>query len=169
MDSRSICSLKRRAEPTFLKIRRVRGFSLIEVVMVTAIATILFSLGALFTMDSYRGTNFRHEAQTLVTLLHMARTSAMSNVNQRAHGVALTPENHPNAYVLFEGLSYTGSIVVSITERQYGIKLDASGSREVVFEQLSGEVPDDTVIILTDLQRGVSATITINKEGQISW
>lgn len=169
MGSRNICSRKRSIELKHPNMRRIRGFSLIEVIIVTAIAVILFSLGTLFTIDSYRATNFRHEVQTLVTLLQTARASAMNNMGQSAHGVAFSPPDHPGHYVLFAGQRYVESAIVSLVREQHGIELDTSGPREVVFEQLSGAVHDGVLIYLKDTQRGISATISINPEGQISW
>ncbi|MBI3572377.1 prepilin-type N-terminal cleavage/methylation domain-containing protein [Candidatus Kaiserbacteria bacterium] len=143
------------------------GFTLVEILVVVGMLAIVAGTVAFFDLASYEGEAFRGERTTLVTLLETARADALNNVDESQHGVHVAT----GQYTLFEGESYSDpsrdtsrDVVIAAS---YVVTISPSGS-DIVFAQLSAETSDAT-ITLTDPARKVAATITINREGGISW
>ena len=63
------------------------GFTLIEILVVSAIITVLASLGLLMSFDVYRGFSFHSEVSTVASLLMRARSRSLANINQIPHGL----------------------------------------------------------------------------------
>ncbi|MEN9614113.1 MAG: hypothetical protein RLZZ347_420 [Candidatus Parcubacteria bacterium] len=148
-----------------------RGFTITEMLIVVGIITMFIGVSLFVDMNQFRGDAFRTERTTIITLLQTARANAMNNVNQTSHGVALFPANHPNSYVLFQGVSYATAdpTMLDVMDAQYGITFSTSSPKEIVFTQLSGNANYAGNITLNDPQRGMSLPISVNYEGRISW
>lgn len=148
-----------------------RGFTLIEMLIVIGLIVALGSVVLFFDINTYRGDAFRAERTMVVTLLQQARASAMNNIAEEPHGLALFPADNPHNYVLFEGTSYTASNPATrqAFEPSYAVTLGGGSPTEVVFEQLSGNASYTGAIKLEDPNRNTSFDIAINHEGAISW
>jgi prepilin-type N-terminal cleavage/methylation domain-containing protein len=153
-----------------------RGFTLIELLVVMGIISILLGLSLFVDLNSYRGDAFRAEVGALGVALQTARADALNNINEAKHGVAIHPGGY-NGYVVFQGDNYAARNValdVSI-DASYTVTISPSSPTEVVFSQLSGNAVTalgldyDGDITFTDPNRAVTAVITINHEGKISW
>ena len=146
-----------------------RGFSLIEVLIATAIGAILFSITAIITFDDYRRGNFHQEVQSIVMLLQTARSSAINNIGATAHGIAFNTREHGNAYVLFSGPSFVDGDMISVVEPRVDLQIADGVYREVLFEQLSGDTPDDLILSVVEIHGVGKTDITLNREGRIDW
>lgn len=138
------------------------GFTLIEILIVTAIAVILFSMGLFISFDFYRSFLSNSERDLLVGILEKARNRAMNNIGESPHGVHITA----SSYILFQGSAYTVASPDNepITSNP---AITKTGLTDVVFGQLSGD-PDATGSIT--LQSGARTdVISINDEGTIGW
>ncbi len=144
-----------------------RGFTFIELLVVIAIFTILVGLGMFMSMETFRGTTYRSEQATIVSLLERARSRAMNNINQSQWGVCyLAPQ-----YVIFRGSasSCATATVADTVAAHAGIAAASDFAHVfpiVVFTQLSGTT---TATTITELQDGRSSVIAINNEGTINW
>lgn len=147
-----------------------RGFSLVEVLVVLGIVGILAGLVAFVDVNNYRGDAFRAEVSALGGALQTARADALNNINQHAHGVAIHPGGY-DGYVIYEGDSYATRDTTrdEFAKAGYGVSFSPSSPTEIVFTQLSGNASYDGDITLVDPNRGMTAAITINHEGRISW
>jgi prepilin-type N-terminal cleavage/methylation domain-containing protein len=145
------------------------GFTLLEVLIVIGLMTILASFAMVVDMGNLFGNSFRGEERSLVTLLQTARADAMDNVGQVPHGVAIFPSDHPRAYVLFSGNAY-GADPSSYRVIESNYKVAISGAPDaVLFAQLTGNSDFDGTMTLSDPNRAITAAITLNHEGAISW
>ena len=142
---------------------RQKGLTLIEILITTTIIAVIFSLGLVFGIDFYRNYAFHSERDVIVSILEKARSRALNNINQEAHGVYFSGANH----VIFQGNSYAArnSLFDLIIPKSYSAIL--SGLNEVVFSQLSGESNASGTITISE--DGRISDISINNEGRITW
>ncbi|MBT9168081.1 MAG: hypothetical protein DDT19_01426 [Syntrophomonadaceae bacterium] len=142
----------------------MRGFTFFEILVVTGLFSVLIALGLFMSMETFRGSIYRSEQATVVSVLQKARSRAMANIDQSPWGVYYDPI--ANAYFIFRGGSYTpgatnekipGNAAVTVT----GLFLPG-----VVFSQLSGTTTATTTAVVQD---GRTSTISINYEGAINW
>jgi prepilin-type N-terminal cleavage/methylation domain-containing protein len=147
-----------------------RGFTLIEITVVIAIVAVLAGLIAFVDLNNYRGDAFRAELSSLGVALQTARADALNNIDQNRHGVAIHPGGY-NGYVLFEGDSYAtrDAALDQDIDAAYGVTVAPGSPSEVVFDQLSGDTHLDADITFIDPNRNITAAISINHEGRISW
>ncbi len=153
-----------------IKIRKYDGgFTLMEILVVLGLVGMIGALSLFTDLNNYRGNAFREEVNILGTALQTARADALNNIDQNRHGVAIHPGGY-DGYIIFEGDNYATRITsldVNI-KSSYGITPPALPT-EIVFDQLSGDANYDGDIVLTDPERNMNATISINHEGKISW
>jgi Tfp pilus assembly protein FimT len=152
---------------------KIKGFTLIEVFIVTGIISLILGLSAFIDLNSYRGDSFRSERGKLVTILQTARSESMNNINQHPHGVVIGPLDHPNSYVSYDGASYSEAVSkypesIYVVDMGYPIGISPHPV-EVTFSQLSGDASYSGDITLTDTERDMNFVISINHEGRINW
>jgi prepilin-type N-terminal cleavage/methylation domain-containing protein len=147
-----------------------RGFTLLEVLIVVAILGIIGALGLTVGFESYGGTLFRSDEDTLRTALLHARAEAQSGVcaasgctAPTAHGVRIVG----NTYIVFEGESYAARSSGEDEVLDGSARVMRAGLTEVVFEPLTAQVNVPGDFVLTDAQH--TSTTTVNSEGAIFW
>lgn len=156
----------------------MRGFTLIEILIVMALLGLIMGLGLFMSMDAYRGYSFRSESSVVVSVLEKARSRAMNNMYGTAWGVCFDSAN--KAYVTFRGVAYTpGAATNESLPAQAGVTISSlpvcGAPSPIVFQQLTGKLfpqltPATSIITLTVVEGGhTSASITINNEGTINW
>lgn len=137
----------------------MRGFTLIEVLIVLGILVVALSFGLFVGMDAYRATAARSERDALVAVLARARSRALANIDQSSWGVCVDGSE----YVLFSGtdcVSGSGERVAISPGSLVTISVP------VVFSPLAATSSNATVTIK---QNGRTDAITINYEGRIDW
>lgn len=141
----------------------MKGFTLIEIIIVIAIFVSIVGVGAFVGIDFYQGSSLESERADLVTVLRKARSRALSNINETAHGVYLGG----GQYMIFQGSSYAArnSQFDQIVKKPSGVSL--SGLNEAVFYPLRGDTSASGTIILTNAA-GKTESIEINYEGRIN-
>jgi prepilin-type N-terminal cleavage/methylation domain-containing protein len=143
-----------------------KGFTLIEIVFVIALAALVFTFSASLGFDAFSRNYLRTEQDTLLSVLQKARNEAVSNLNDKRHGFRFDGVN----YVIFEGDTYLPADPMNlIVEKNPAVNL--SGSTEVIFERLTGDVLacDPTPCNITLTGGSDSITISINGQGRINW
>lgn len=153
-----------------------RGMTLIEVLVVLALAAMIGGFALFMSMETYRGTSFRSDRDLLVSLLERARAQAVNNLcigvctNGKPHGVAIRPSDHPNSYVGFQGNSYLTRDVAVDDIFDASPVVAATGLTEAVFASLAGTSTTlgGFSVTLTDAG-GHSSAITVSALGQIIW
>ncbi|NRF72324.1 type II transport protein GspH [Aquincola sp. S2] len=141
--------------------RRVRGLTLIEVVVAIAIAAIMLGLAAPSFVESIARTRLEGAVSTLGIDVQYARSEAI----RRRTNATLT--------ILSGGASYTigytptsgADVVLKTVALPSGVSLSAAGP--IVFEGLRGTTAAET-ITGSSSQTGAQLRVTTNAFGRIS-
>ncbi len=139
---------------------RLRGATLMEMIVVIGIAGVLLGMGLPLTWDFYLKSELRSERSNAVQYLRTARTRAMSNRGESAHGMALINSN----FVIFEGATYAGRNVARDQAFPKSLGITATGTTEFVFAALSGRSASSSITFITS---SGSTTVFVNNEGLI--
>jgi prepilin-type N-terminal cleavage/methylation domain-containing protein len=152
-----------------------KGFTLMEMLVVIGIIAMFAVMSLFLDINNYRGDAFRSEQSVIGMALQTARADALNNINQKRHGVAIHPGGY-DGYVIFEGDTYNPADPKNENiKSSYNVTFTPASPSEIVFRQLSGDALDvsgnsyDGDITLVDSQRNMTAVISINHEGKISW
>ncbi len=110
------------------RISTARGFTLIETLIVIGLLAVIGGFTIVVNLNDLRIGAFRDERSTLTIALQKARSSSLNNINLKAHGVAIFPDDQPRSYVIFEGDSYASSDRDDdeVLASEYPVELDAS-------------------------------------------
>ncbi len=151
------------------KVELEKGFTLMEMLVVIGLVGVIATMSLFIDINSFRGDAFRSEVNNLGLALQTARADALNNIDQEQHGVAINPAGY-EGYVIFEGNSYDerDSSKDEDTKSSYEVTFSPTSPTEITFEQLSGDA-EDTDITMIDPNRNITAVISINHEGKISW
>jgi prepilin-type N-terminal cleavage/methylation domain-containing protein len=152
------------------KVNSESGFTLMEMLIVIGLVAVVASMSLFIDINSYRGDAFRSEVNNLGIALQTARADVLNNIDQEKHGVAINPAGY-DGYVVFEGDTYTTRDITKDeeTKASYDVTFGSMSPTEIVFEQLSGNANYDGDITIVDPNRNMTALISINHEGKISW
>ncbi len=142
-----------------------QGFTLVELLVVIGITTILLGSALFIGMDSYKRYVFHAEQQILVSVLEKARSRALNNIHNSAHGVCF----QGSQYVIFRN-----ACVVNDPTNEYVTANNFIAKKShfdtlfpiVLFEQLTATSVPTTIEIKDDVR---IANIFINYEGAITW
>jgi prepilin-type N-terminal cleavage/methylation domain-containing protein len=145
------------------------GFTLMEMLVVIGLVGVIATMSLFIDINSFRGDAFRSEVNNLGIALQTARADALNNIDQERHGVAIKPVGY-DGYVVFEGNSYDtrDNSKDENTKSSYEVNFSPTSPTEITFDQLSGNA-EDTDITMIDPNRNITAVISINHEGKISW
>ncbi|MEO6536142.1 MAG: prepilin-type N-terminal cleavage/methylation domain-containing protein [Candidatus Paceibacterota bacterium] len=149
-----------------------RGFTLAEMVLVLALMSLLGSLTAFVNIGAYKRLLARTDVDRIVGALVQARSEAMHGVCKA--NICDTPPPHGvrvgrNEVTVFEGSSYSDRIA-TVDETFFLDGTMASGTNEVVFVPITGEVSDGLDIFLTGVEGSASNTwhVQIATSGNIT-
>ena len=149
-----------------------KGLTLIEILVVLGIIGVILSFSSLVDLNLFKGDIFRSEEYTIISLLEKARSRAMSNMYDSAHGVCYIAPN----YVVFresDGHCANGIASNELTPANANIASALNSNftanfPTVVFARLAGSTTNAT-INMTDGVKSATPPITINNEGTINW
>jgi prepilin-type N-terminal cleavage/methylation domain-containing protein len=140
----------------------MRGFTIIELVIVFAIFALVASFGLPLGFDAYRNYLLTSEARNLLSILRRAENLALANNYSSDHGVFLGP----NQFVIFQGSSYASRNPVFDENYPLNPSITVSSTPEVVFSRLAATTTATTITLSNNTK---SITITINNQGSIDW
>lgn len=143
-------------------LRGVKGFTLIEFLVVIVIFAVLISLTVPLGMDFYRNQQIDAQSQGVLQVLRQAQLKARSGEMDSSFGVYLTNDS----YTLFKGASYDSRDLPY--DRVFALPtiIRVSGLGEVVFSKLEGK-PNVTGDIVLSSGKD-SQTINVNEVGRIN-
>lgn len=137
------------------------AFTLIEVLVVLGILVLILGFGITVGFDSIHRSSLRSEQNGLITTLERARSKAVNNIDEMAHGVHFTG----TSYTLFEGIDWAthSTALDEVFTLPSGYSL--TGPTDIIFAQLSVDTTGGNISV-TD--GSGSYTIAVNSEGGIN-
>lgn len=140
-----------------------RGFTLIEILAVTAIFAVLAAATLPFTARSYKHYVKTVETKNIISVLRRAETMAMANAFESNFGVKFST----NSVILFKGASYAARDTAYDETYPVSKAVTVTAPSEIVFEKVSGRPA--TSISISVSNNNSNQMITVGKEGTIDW
>jgi prepilin-type N-terminal cleavage/methylation domain-containing protein len=143
----------------------MRGFTLIEILLVLGIVSIVTVAGTITGIRDFTRGICVAEARKAVSLLTHARSRALSGYRGTSHGLHFGEEQ----YFLFSGESFeNGNPMNEATPRESSLPIVSPG--DVVFRTLTGDVNESAVgeIVVGGEDYPCQENISIGHGGQIS-
>lgn len=138
----------------------IAGVTFLEIIMVIAILSIIFMIGAPVSVQFYLDYQLDSEMRLFSSAIQYARNLSLINHNEADHGIYINNSN----LVIFQGSSYAGR---TASEDKIFPRVSAitfSGATELIFSALSGETASTTFSV-TDSRR--TKYIYVNPEGLV--
>lgn len=136
------------------------GFTLVEIMIVIALAVIMFSVSFPF-LTSFRSTqSLRTLSDDVMRTLVLARHRAQTNEQDTAWGVKILS----NSYVLYAGDSYATRNETLDGLQTFSTAFLLSGLSEVAFQKSTGKTDTTGTITITHVA-GETKVITVNSVG----
>lgn len=146
---------------------RIRGLTLIEMLLVLAIGSTVIAGAALATTSGFERARTRADRDTLAALLRQARVEAMAG---HASGFVATPHGvavFPDRFVLFSGLRYESREGADDEPIPRTSRTEVSGEPEAIFAAGSGLVALPTSFMLQGMSSNDSYGVLVNADGGI--
>lgn len=147
----------------------MRGFTLIEVIVVITIGVILAAAAIPIAATLQASVQLSESATQLTQTLRIARQKSIDRVNDARHGVYLIQTGQSDSYVLYQGDSYAGrdpnADQITVLAPALNLTTTLLGN-EVNFSSGIGLPDANGTITLTHANQGTK-TIAINAAGTI--
>lgn len=134
-----------------------------ELLMVIAIFSVLFSVSASVYSNFKSHSNLEVTTNGVVEAVRLAQSSAQSGKDDSKWGVKILS----NEVVVFRGNDYLGRVVSADQPLGFSGEINASGLLEIVFEKMTGETLTTGTVILTNSDG--TKNININAKGTITY
>ncbi len=149
-----------------------RGFTLIELLVTIALAAVLATVGFV-SISGYRSENhLKDEASKITTVLQNARQNSISQLGGAEWGVHFLNGTSSDIYQQFSGASsFASGTPGNAYSLGYGLSFGnpATSSEDVVFNPLTGTLPNDaTVNLIPGQANGMSENIIVSALGAIT-
>ena len=140
-------------QETFHREIYIRGFTFIELMLVTALITLIGVFATPVGLSYYQSQLVNEISDGLVSALRQAQGFAYTGKHNHAFGVFITAD----AYTVFEGDTYASRITSEDMVFPIASTVTVSGLQEIVFSEMSG----------TPRATGMVTVVSGNKMSQI--
>ena len=143
---------------------RIKGFSLLEILLVIAIGTGLFLFSAPLALNFYRNQSAEEVRSNLMDALVRAKHNAILQKNDSDFGVTLSEV--ADSYVIFQGSTYNDRESSQDEIFEVTDNTNFTGLTDIIFSKLTG-LPSATGTIYVNYG-AISKGILIGDSGSIS-
>lgn len=152
----------------------MRAFTLIEILLAIAIASILLGIG-MVSLQSFRAQSDMHRgAQEVLSILQLARSKALASDGASHHGVFFAEGYGEPILILFQGNSYNErdevkDVTYLLPSSLMFSDISFGEGEEVVFYRVAGRaVPKGFLSLQSRIRPLLEETITVSEEGVLS-
>jgi len=148
--------------------RRIRGFTLLEVLLVVAILGLIIAVAAGSFANYGRQQAFNEQVDGVALLLLETRQKTLGAQYDQSHGVHVDT----STITAYRGSSYLAAVSSTTYALQSSVSATTSfsdGSDYVTFTRVTGMPSATGTIVFSDVQLGRTATITISASGLIQY
>jgi prepilin-type N-terminal cleavage/methylation domain-containing protein len=153
----------------------IRGFTLVELVVVIGILLIFFTITTMSLTSLQHRTYVLTRVDTLISDLRQQQLKAMvGDTEGRASGDSYGIHFNNNNYVLFHGTTYNAADTANFTiplETTLTFSSVTFTNSNIIFSQLSGNIngftPGQDTVTVKDTSTNVQKTIKFNKYGAV--
>ena len=150
------------------KLKRNKGFSLIEILVVIGIFVAIFSITLYFFSGVDKKESLEKDVSGVTALIRNARLLSIASKNASVFGIHF----ESNRVVLFEGSNYAiggpNQKVIDLSNKVYLSSYSLNnGGPDIIFSRLVGDTLNYGSVTLSLKDNSTSTTITILKTGVI--
>ena len=121
-----------------------RGFTLVELLIIVAIISILFSVSILAFRNFQRESDLTDSAEEIINILRLAQNKTLASKEASKWGVYFNLSAVPYQYTLFKGIDYLSrdNSFDEIYKLPKGVEIfatDLGGGQEVIFDRITGK------------------------------
>ncbi|MFH1451171.1 MAG: prepilin-type N-terminal cleavage/methylation domain-containing protein [bacterium] len=155
------------------EIKKTKGFSLVELLIVMAILVILAFVSIPVLRYFQEEMELINSTEKVSSLLRAARTKTMASEESSHYGVYFNDEADPQQYILFKGENYISrdplyDEVHFLPKEAEIYSISFGGGKEIVFEKITGETLNEGEISFRLVQQPEKTrTIYIEGSGQV--
>jgi len=156
-------------------IKKTRGFTLIEILLIIAFLAVLFGIGV-FGLFAFRKKSYlTNDVQKVANVLKIAKSKSMSFEGQSKYGVYFDNNVSPNQYMLFKGENYAQRDtsyreVYQLSKETLFEDVDFGGNKELTFANVNG-FPNNSgnikIILSSDISQ--SSFIYVDSLGRVDF
>ena len=148
--------------------KRLRGFTMIEMLVVVVILSVLTSAVLPSLLNFRRSSLLNTETQEVITLINRARLLSVSSKNDERFGVHF----EPSRLVLFQGSTYTEGATTN-EEHNFDLAISSEttingGGAEILFAKVTGAASQLATTTLLFTGTTASSTVIIRKSGVVT-
>lgn len=145
-----------------------RGFTLVEVAVVTSLIVILLGFITINLSRSQQSASLNSTQQILITDLRQQQLKAMTGDTEgRATSDTYGIHFDQASYTLFHGTYLTTETTNSVTSLPSGMQFNNSGY-DIIFQKVSGEITSAKIIELKDNRSSKLRKIHVNIFGVVA-
>ncbi len=151
------------------------GFTIIEVLVVSAILAVLVTISVQSFFSIQKKTDVDGAVNEFTAVIKLAQSRTLASENEGQYGVYINTSPTPHQYIMFKGTSYTlrdpaydTVYPLPKTVEFFGISL--GGGNEIVFSKLTGESGvSGTVSLRNKADTTQSKTVYVTNSGVINF
>lgn len=158
-------SLGRYRDKLMIRVQRqVKGFSLIEVLLILAILGLVGGMSIPFYQSFQVKSELENTTKEITQTIRRAQITAMSSEGLTAHGIHFSGQQ----YILFRGAVYNpADIYNEAFDIASTLSVFTGGNDDIIFSSVSG-IPNVEATIIINSNNGASNSITINGLGVLN-
>lgn len=141
------------------------GFTLVELLIVFAIALLVLSLTGSIASNTYPKSQLRSHSSAVTQTLREAQAFTITKKHDSVWGVHLTQSN----MTLFAGASYATRDTAYDRTHAFPSNITAGGLTDIVFDAFVGTTAQTGTVTLTSLATGEIVNVTVNENGNVEW